>query len=174
MTGNGKQSSFDKSPPRRAYDFIRADDASTHRLPPLAKAGAEPSQGINKKLRIGTVRAITPPLSFPAAGKCFDLGEDGDDIVLAIVSADARQVRVHFEQVMLPVGAKIFVSSLENSDEFYGPYEGRGPSGDGSFWTPPVEGDGVLIEYYRPRSISGMKGKRANFQVTEIGHTYRR
>lgn len=129
---------------------------------------------MTKQLRIGTVRPLTSPLSFPASGKCFDLGQAGYDNVLAVISEGARQVRVHFEQVDLPKGAKLYVSSLKNPNEIYGPYTGRGLSNDGSFWTPPIEGEGVLIEYYRPRSVSNPTGQRIAFQVTEMSHVYRR
>jgi hypothetical protein len=173
-TTEGDQSGFDKLPPSRTFDSILADASSTHRLPPLAEQDAGQAQGVTKKLRIGTVRPLASPLNFPASGKCFDLGHAGYDNVLAVISEGARQVRVHFEQMALPTGAKLYVSSLKNPNETYGPYERRGLSDDGSFWTPPVEGEGVLIEYYRPRSVSNSTGQRIAFQITELSHIYKR
>lgn len=157
-------------PPSRFDDSIAADESSTHRLPP-APGSAQTSGGMTKQMRVGVVRPLAPSLDISAVGRCFDLGH-GTDEIMAVVSEGARQVRVRFASVSIPRGAKLYVSSLRDRAEVYGPYEGRGPSGDGAFWTPPVEGDGVVIEYYSPRSAPGREGRSAPFRVVEVSHVY--
>jgi len=51
---------------------------------------------------------------------------------------------------LLPVGARVFVYSAANADLYLGPYEGRGPWNNGTFWTPSLPGDHLVIEYMSP------------------------
>lgn len=161
---------FEAFPPSRVYQQIAADEAATHRLPPLVEPLGQTRSGQSKEMRVGTVRAIVPPLNLTASARCFDLGTAGVDEVMAVVSTGARQIRLHFTGVSMASGARLFVSSLKNPSEVYGPYEGNGPGVDGSFWTPPIEGDAALIEYYRPHPASIDKNAPAPFQVTEVSH----
>lgn len=166
---SGNRLKFNRLPPSRFYEFIRPDDATTYRLPPAPAADAGRRPGPTKRMRIGDVRPLTPPLRASVSGKCFDLG-GGYDEILGVVSGGARQVRLRFASVSIPSGAKLFVSSMRNPEETYGPYERRGPSGDGTFWTPPIEGDGAVVEYYNPRPASGPRGRRVAFLITEVSH----
>src|SRR5262249_3992051 len=65
-------------------------------------------------------------------------------------------------------GARVFVYSIANPDEFYGPYEGHGASESGTFWTPPMKGEGVVIEYFSPTATNGIP-----FKVSKISHVYK-
>lgn len=82
-------------------------------------------------------------------------------------------MRVHFTDVDLPGGAKLFVYAMKNPDEIYGPFMGRGPSGDKTLWTPPVDGDGVIVEYFTPDSSSRSRDKPPPFLVSAISHIFR-
>lgn len=168
----GARPEFERLPASHFYQLIRADESSTYRLPPVSVAGGAGRSAMDKRMRVGDVRPLTPPLTAPTNGKCFDLGTDGFDVILAVVSAGARQVRVRLAAVDIPPGARVFVYSTKNRSEIHGPYEGRGPSGDGSFWTPPVEGDEAVIEYHNPRPVSDPEARRAAFQVIEVSHVY--
>lgn len=172
---NDNESMFDSLPPSRTYPFIEVDESNTYRLPQLSDLpAAGPQQPQTKQLRIGAIRPLTMPLNPLTFGKCFDLSEAGYDRIMAIISEGARQVRVHFAEVALPPEAKLFVYSMKNPSEIYGPYEGKGPSGDGAFWTPPVEGEAAVIEFYVPPSASGQEKGHAAFKVTKISHVHRR
>lgn len=170
MTG-GYRSGIDKRPPSQFYKFITLDEASTFRLPPVLDAGRE-RLSPTKQMRIGVVRPLTPPIDPLVKGKCFDLGPDGVDQIIAIVSEGARQLRVRFASVDMPPKAKLFVYSMQNQNEIHGPYEGHGIAGQASFWTPPMEGDGVVIEYYQPRAAVKSQRKRGDFLIIELSHIY--
>jgi uncharacterized repeat protein (TIGR01451 family) len=105
-----------------------------------------------------------------SSGRLYRLGED-DVRVMGIVTEGALYTRVHFRSLSLPVGARVFVYSMKNTDEFYGPYEGHGPAADGTFWTPPMAGDGVVIEYFAPKAAAHTAG--TPFTVSEVSHVFK-
>src|SRR5207302_8070319 len=90
--------------------------------------------------------------------------------VAGVVSTGALYTRLHFKEMSLPIGARVFVYSASNPDQFAGPYEGRGPWGDGTFWTPPLPGDTLTIEYFTP---AGTQSPDAPFKVSEVSHVYK-
>ncbi len=92
--------------------------------------------------------------------------------MMGVVSEGALYTRVHFTGMSLPAGARVFVYSMKNPDDFYGPYEGHGHSEDGTFWTPPMEGDGVVIEYITPNSTANPEA--VPFRVLDISHIFKR
>lgn len=159
---------YDRLPPSRFHEFIKPDDSSTRRLPPESSSGTGQPPGMGWPMRIGVVRPLAPPLTTSEHGKCFGLSR-GYAEVLRIVSEGARQMRAHFVSVALPPGARLFVYSGRDAREVYGPYEGRGPSSDGTFWTPPVEGDSIVVEFYAPGPAAG---RRAPFQIIEVSHIF--
>ncbi|MGH9900732.1 MAG: Calx-beta domain-containing protein, partial [Pyrinomonadaceae bacterium] len=120
---------------------------------------------------IGAVRLLPAPLDLTGAGR-FTVPE-GEVSLLGVVSEQAVQVRVHFADMNLGPGARVFVYSLANPDEVYGPYEGRGPTKDGEFWSPPVGGDGVVVEYFDPHAAErGGAGAPPPFRISKITHVY--
>jgi hypothetical protein len=164
-----EQSKIKEAPPSRTHKQVRIDEAVTYRLEPISPD--TPPQGKGRPLQIGVTRPF--PLDPLAKSKWFDLKGYGQVGIFGLKSAGALQLRVHFIKVALPRGAKIFISSMKNPDEYYGPFEGRGPSGDGTFWTPPVSGEGVIIEYFIPGRSSLPKNSPSPFMVSEVSHIFR-
>lgn len=158
-----------EAPPSRTHKQIRIDESVTYRLPP--PDGSAPATGKGRPLQIGVTRQLS--LNPLEKSKWFSLGRGGQVAVFGIISAGALQLRVRFTDVALPRGAKIFVSSLKNPDEYYGPFDGRGPNNDGTFWTPPVTGEGVMIEYFIPGRSSQPKSGPSPFMVSEVSHIFR-
>lgn len=158
-----------QAPLARLYDYLKVEPSKIRRLPaPEAREMQEAKP--EKRLQIGTVRAFPRPLKVSTDAAPYRVVE-GEVRVMGVVSEGALYTRVHFTNMSLPAGARVFVYSLKNPAEFYGPYQGRGPSTDGTFWTPPIEGDGAVIEYFAPNGTSDSKD--APFQVSEISHIYR-
>src|SRR5258707_5134472 len=60
---------------------------------------------------------------------------------------------------------------MKNPEEIYGPYNGFRPSDPGNFWTPPVEGDEIAVEYFTGRSLSELNS--APFRVSQVSHIFR-
>ena len=79
-------------------------------------------------------------------------------------------MRVQFKDMSLPAGARVFVYSPSNPNEYYGPYEGRGASENGTFWTPAIKGDSAVIEYFTPAVNNSTKSP---FKVPSIAHVYK-
>jgi hypothetical protein len=156
-------------PPSRLYDYIERSSVTTYRLPPLSESEINQRTDATKRLQIGLVRTLPDPLSTSRGTTSFDLPDERQLNIAAFVSEGARQVRLHFTEVDIPVGGRLFIYSAGNRDEVYGPYDGRGPFGDGEFWTPPVEGESVIIEYVAPRAATDMQ---LPFRVTQVNHTY--
>jgi lysyl endopeptidase len=159
-----------QAPLNRLYEHIKVSPSKVRRLPLLTPREVTPDASTEKRLRIGEVRAFQKPVKVSSDSTLYSVAE-GEVRVMGIVSEGARYTRVHFTDMMLPAGARVFVYSLENAEEFYGPYEGRGPSGDGTFWTPPIEGEAVAIEYFTAQGTGDSAA--APFQISEVSHVYR-
>ena len=154
-------------PPSRIHSRVRLTPGATYRLPPLNSPAGQ--KGAGKRMQVGVVRPLS--LNPLTRAKWYDLGAAGTAGIVAVTSEGAAQVRLYFSRVALPVGAKLYVYSLKNPGEIYGAYEGRGPSGDGAFWTPPVEGDGIVVEYFSPRRVRSRRSKPP-FQIKEVSHIF--
>jgi hypothetical protein len=157
------------APLSRVYDYIELDASKTRRLPALNQSEIPSSSGQTKRLQIGVSRTFMQDV---ASSSSFYEAMDGQVGVMGIISEGALRTRVHFANTALPEGAKIFVYSMKNPDEFYGPFEGSGPLGNGTFWTPPVEGDGIVVEYFIPDSVRGTQSENY-FLVSEVSHEYK-
>src|SRR2546425_1603227 len=68
----------------------------------------------------------------------------------AIVSEGAAAIRVQIKGLNLPDDADLFFFS--EAGQAFGPYSGKGPNGDGEFWSNTVVGSGgvVLVRHYGP------------------------
>jgi hypothetical protein len=92
---------------------------------------------------------------------------DGSTIrVLAVQSPGARALRLHFEGFDVPGESQAFVYGAGIDSHVAGPYSGRGPFGDGEFWSDTIPGDTAIIEYY------SRGGEYGNWRVPEISHIY--
>jgi hypothetical protein len=153
----------------RVYDFIKVEAQAIHRLPPLDESEKQQEAGPEMKLKVGAARPFQTPLEILSGGTPYSIAE-GEVRVIGVVSEGALFTRVHFDKTAMPRGARLFVSSMNNPDEVYGPYDGHGPSEDGSFWSPPVKGEGVVIEYFSPAGAAESAGEP--FQVVGVSHGF--
>ncbi len=156
-----------QAPLRKFYGQLKADASKTIYLRPLTER--EKRQKPEKFLQIGIVRSLPRPLNLLTDSASYTVPE-GDVHVASVVSEGALYTRVNFRRMSLPAGARIFVYSAANPDEYYGPYEGRGESADGTFWTPPVRGDTVIIEYFTP---AGTNSTNSPLKIFAIAHIYK-
>lgn len=153
----------------RMYGHLKLDSTKTKRLGRLSPSEKKSKKGSDKFLRIGVVRSLPTPLDALTDSALYTVAE-GYIRVAGVVSEGAVAVRVQFKDMSLPPGARVFVYSPTNPDEFYGPYEGRGESEDGTFWTPPIRGDTAVIEYFTPATGGSAK---TPFKVDSIAHVYK-
>jgi hypothetical protein len=155
-----------QAPLSKLYGHLKADASKAKLLRPLTER--EKRQKSEKLLQIGVVRRLSSPLNPLTDGAAYTVPE-GEVRVASVVTEGALYTRVHFKGMSLPAGARVFVYSIANPDEYYGPYEGLGLTDDGTFWTPPMQGDAVGIEYFTPA------GTRADvpFKISEVSHIYK-
>jgi hypothetical protein len=91
---------------------------------------------------------------------------DGTRIrIFALRSPGAVGIRLHLESFELQDGDQVFVRGV-GQDYIAGPYSGKGPWGDGEFWTGTITGDTVVVEHY-------IKGVERPLHVSELSHLYR-
>lgn len=89
-----------------------------------------------------------------------------------VMSKGAKAVRLHFDAAVMPEGASLLVYSIETPEHVSGPYEGRGPLGDGQFWTMALQGERVRVEYLVPGDAKHPPTEPA-FLVDRLAHVYR-
>ena len=86
-------------------------------------------------------------------------------IVLIIKSSGASGIGVHFRNFALADGEEVYVYGAATDSIVFGPFTDKGPSGSGEFWSGTVDGDTVVIEFYKRTDENG-KG----FEIFEISH----
>jgi hypothetical protein len=156
-----------QAPLRKLYGNLKPDASRMKRLPPLnARNKRNKSE---KRLQVGIVRTFASALNPLTDSAKYSIAE-GDVRVAEIVSEGARYLRLHFKDFSLPAGARVFVYSAANADLYLGPYEGRGPWNNGTFWTPSLPGDHLVIEYLSP---PGTASANTPFEVSEVAHIYK-
>ena len=154
-------------PLSKLYGHLKADPSKTKRLPPIKPRDRRPR--LEKRLQVGVVRTLPSPLNPLIDSVSYNVAE-GEVRVASIVSEGALYTRIQFKEFSLPAGARVFVYPAGKPDEFFGPYEGKGPWNDGLFWTPAISGDQIIIEYTAP---TGTITTDTPFKISEIAHIYK-
>jgi hypothetical protein len=87
---------------------------------------------------------------------------------MALSSPGAVALRVHFTGFHLPERTGVYLYT--DDGQTFGPYTGRGPLGDGSFWSHTVVGDTVLLQLRFVGQASDADLRGAGFTVAGLGH----
>ena len=158
-------------PFNQIYGHLKLNSSRTKRLGRLSTSELKEKKQRKdeKRLRIGVVRPLETPLD-PISDSVLYPVSEGEIRVAGIVSEGAVALRVQIKDMSLPAGARVFVYSPTNPNEFYGPYEGRGAYADGTVWTPAIKGDSVIVEYFTPGRSNPAK---LPFQVSAVAHIYK-
>src|SRR2546423_1379147 len=164
---NSQKAAQGKAPLAKLYGHLKPDANKIKRLPKLDQR--EKKRKSDKRFQVGITRPLSIALN-PLTGSALYSVAGGDVRIAEVVSTGALYTRLHFKEMSLPAGARVFVYSATNPDQFAGPYEARGPWGDGTFWTPPLPGDTLTIEYFTP---AGTQSTDAPFKVSEVSHVYK-
>jgi hypothetical protein len=156
-----------QAPLAKVYTHLKPDASRIKHLPALSQRLKRSKS--EKLLQVGVVRTLPSALNPLTDSAMYSIAE-GDVRVAAVRSEGARYMRVLFKDFSLPAGARVFVYSKSDTDEYAGPYEGRGLWNDGTFWTPALRGDQLIIEYLSP---AGKQSNDVPFTVSEIAHIYK-
>ena len=86
-------------------------------------------------------------------------------IVLIIKSSGASGMGAHFRNFALADGEEVYVYGAATDSIVFGPFTDKGPWGSGEFWSGTVDGDTVVIEFYKRTGENGQ-----GFEIFEISH----
>lgn len=95
--------------------------------------------------------------------------EDGGYVFTSVLSSSgAAAIRVHFTGFRLSEGAEVYLYSVDG--QVFGPYTGRGPMGDGEFWSHTLTGDQALVQLRQAGPASDADLANTSFSITGLGH----
>lgn len=118
-------------------------------------------------LRIGVVKALGSAITVSGLDR-GSLRKAAGSAWAAVVRADeAGAIRLHIQGLSLPRNAALYVYS--RGGEAFGPYQGKGPNGDGDFWTTAVFGREAILQLRFSGPASRADLRRVAFRVTEAG-----
>lgn len=162
-----------EAPLSRLYGQIRTESSLRKQLPSITPNELK-QNARSPRLRIGAIRQLPSPLDSFAEMSAFDTPQ-GRVFVAHIASEGALSLRLHFSNFNLPAGAKLFLYPAKNPNSFLGPYEAGKPGTQSEFWSSPIPGDDVVIEYFVLRVGQENNQSTVNslpFRVTQISHAF--
>jgi lysyl endopeptidase len=130
------------------------------------------SGGGEMKMAVGVVRDLHVPMAFERLaahrvqahetfGATRGRGDGSFDWSGVLASDGAAAVRIHFTDFDLPAGAELYV--FARNGMAFGPYTGRGPNGDGDFWTNTIAGEELIVH------LTSRAGA-PRFTIAGLGH----
>jgi hypothetical protein len=91
---------------------------------------------------------------------------DGSQIIVLIIkSSGASGIGVHFRNFALADGEEVYVYGAATDSIVFGPFTDKGPWSSGEFWSGTVDGDTIVIEFYKKADENGQ-----GFEIFEISH----
>lgn len=133
-----------------------------------------------RRLRVGVVKPLDTEISFEGPGEAKLSGAYQSDHGATRImkngfvwtgvahSKDATALRVHFTGVDLPDGAALYVYNAKG--QAFGPYAGKGPLGNGDFWSHTVNGPTLYIQLHFEGDLNGAPVDRLGFKIAGVGH----
>ena len=166
-----EQTSKSEVPISRRYPQIKPESVTAHILPPLSERDRQKLEASDnrKKVRIGAIRNFAAPLDGLADSTGFTVPE-GRVAIVRVVTTGSLFVRVHFTDVALPAGARLFVYAPGQTDVFS--VSSQAVSNK-EFWTPPIKGDQAVIEYFVPKDLPSAAQLQSPFRISAVSHIYK-
>jgi hypothetical protein len=135
-----------------------------------------------RRLRVGLARPLGAALDLSSLDPALlspdrplPLGavrgtDDGGYTWSAVVqSPGASALRFRFTDFRLPAQAAAWVFDLEG--HAHGPYTGRGPQGDGDFWSHNVFSDVVVVQVRHSGPVTAEQLAATRLTIAEVGHS---
>jgi len=165
------------APLSRIRSQIKIESARVHRLPAITSSEMRPERK-SMRLRIGAVRQLDHPLDAQNDGAFFQTPE-GKLYLMRVATEGAAMTRLHFSRVALPAGSRLFVYSQANPDDYQALHiagdDGLDVTRQSEFWTPPLTGDEVVIEYLAPATAQDAPAAQrpsAPFIIDRVSHIF--
>ena len=147
-------------------------------LPPIntEKALIEDASGESTlekgAMRIGMFQDFEQPIRVTEAAASHGRWESqpggGRLWAVTVYSPDAVALRVHFNRITLPEGARAVVYNMADPGEAYGPYS-TPPGAEPDLWSATCFSDAVTIECYVPPQADGA----FQLEIDRVIHVYR-
>ncbi len=137
---------------------------------PLRREDQARAASGEKCWRVGVELAVDHDPTEP--GAWVPDGEGGRYWSMQIVAPGARAMRVHFTQFFVPAPGEVYVRPSGEAETAHGPYAGSGIDPTGEFWSPTLEGDGVIVEYHEPK-VADPDDVKVPFRVAGALFCYR-
>lgn len=155
---------------------IRADLTAVE----IAEIDSAPRGG--RPERVGLTKAVSASVDFGdlspgqlKGGKlqrnhgAMAAAADGGYVYTSTVSSPgATALRVHFTNFRVPANASVYLYT--DNGQVFGPYTGRGPHGDGEFWSHTVMGDTAHVQLRHKGAVSADDLRGTGFKVAGVGH----
>lgn len=133
-------------------------------------------------MRVGLVRSLSVDVSFDDLKMsqvrkgiltrphgALSPTADGGYVYSAMISSPgATGVRVHFKGFNLPESTSLYL--YNEAGQVFGPYTGKGPQGDGEFWSHTVIGEYVLVQLRSVGEITNDDLRKTAFRVAGVAH----
>jgi hypothetical protein len=157
--GLHRSDAFDPARHIRSLGRLRAEEvAAAERSAAARFAHVTPAP-----VRVGLVRNLPRPATLAEPEALRVREPDGrDSWLLALESPQAHGVRLHINNFSVGGGTVWVYADTPDGPLVRGPYTGRGPNGDGDFWTPFLPGERVVIE------VTG--AAEPQLEVAEVTH----
>src|SRR5262245_58083320 len=164
------------APLSRILSGIKIESARVHRLPALTSSEMRPERK-SMRLRVGAVRQIDRPLAAQSDATVIQTPE-GKVYLMRVTSEGAVMTRLHFNQVALPAGARLFVYSRVNPDDYHALHipgdDGMDVTRKNEFWTPPLKGEEIVVEYLAPATAQDATTAQRvlPFTIDQVSHIF--
>ena len=164
------------APLSRVNSQIKLESVRIHRL-----AAIDPRETRQERksgrLRIGAIRQLDQSVTIQRDSSLITVPE-GNLHLMRVATEGATMTRLHFNQVAIPPGARLFVYSRANPDEYHPLHvpgdDGLNVVGQKEFWTPPMTGEEVVVEYLSPVTERGEQAAQRPlpFVIDLVSHIF--
>lgn len=115
---------------------------------------AQAALGGTAALRAGLTEPALVVFDETDAGNWMTLSNAARLWSVGVRAPDAHGLRLHFSELALSPGVELWVYSSKAPEYPQGPLCGRGPFGDGDYWSTVFAGDTVVVEVYVPPGLA--------------------
>jgi len=103
------------------------------------------------------------------AAASVEMTDDGGFVwARSVISQGAVALRVKITDLSLPADADLYVFNVHG--EAYGPFQRRGPNGDGEVWLPSVMSDEaiIMVRHFGPDGAADLRN--TSLRISAVGH----
>lgn len=132
--------------------------------------------------RVGLTKSVARDVSFAdvnfrslkgavlgrETGALQETADGGYVFTATLSSPEAAGIRVHFSGFRLPDDAGIYLYTEDG--QVFGSYTGRGPHGDGEFWSHTLVGDTVYLQLRHIGPVTKADLAGTSFTIAGLGH----